>query len=95
MLTFENNRNSGFGSFEHKDSFNFYKCKWDKEAKNWYVPPETDIKMIYKLVNKINDESTQKTNEKWARACAICDVQFAKKGTEDYDKVMTKFKELV
>jgi hypoxanthine phosphoribosyltransferase len=95
MLTFENNRISGFGSFEHKDSFNFYKCKWDKEAKNWYVPPETDIKMISKLVNKINDESTQKTNEKWARACAICDVQFAKKGTEDYDKVMTKFKELV
>ncbi len=95
MLTLESNRISGFGSFEHKDTFKFYKCKWDKDAKNWVVPPETAIKMISKLIKKINEESTQKTNEKWARACAICDVQFAKKGTEDYDKVMIKFKELV
>ena len=95
MLTFENNRISGFGSFEHRETFRFYKCKWDKDAKNWYVPPETDVKMVSKLVKKINEEATQKTNEKWAKACAICDVSFVKKGTEDYDRVLAKFKEIV
>jgi hypothetical protein len=45
MLTFENNRISGFGSFEHKDTFKFYKCKWDSAAKNWSVPEDADVKM--------------------------------------------------
>ena len=95
MLTFENNRISGFGSFEHKDTLKFYKCKWDNDAKNWYVPEETDTKMISTLIKKINEEATRKTNEKWAQACADCDVKFAKKGTDDYEKVLQKFKELV
>jgi hypothetical protein len=95
MLTFENNRISGFGSFEHKDTFKFYKCKWDNDAKNWFVPDDADIKMISKLIKKINEVATQKTNEKWASACASCDVKFAKKGTEDYERVLAKFKELV
>jgi len=79
MLTFENNRISGFGSFEHKDTLKFYKCKWDNTAKNWFVPEDTDIKMISKLIKKINADKTEKTNEKWARACTECDVKFAKK----------------
>ena len=95
MLTFENNRISGFGSFEHKDTLKFYKCKWDNDAKNWYVPEDADTKMISKLIKKINEVATQKTNEKWAQACADCDVKFAKKGTDDYEKVLQKFKELV
>jgi lipid A disaccharide synthetase len=95
MLTFENNRISGFGSFEHKDTFKFYKCKWDNDAKNWFVPEDADVKMISKLIKKINEVATQKTNDKWASACASCDVKFAKKGTEDYEIVLAKFKELV
>lgn len=95
MLTFENNRISGFGSFDHKDTLKFYRCKWDNDSKNWVVPPETDLKIITKLIKKINEESTRKTNEKWATACADCDVKFAKKGTEEYDRVLTRFKELV
>ena len=95
MLTFENNRITGFGSFEHKDTFKFYKCKWDNDAKNWFVPEDADVKMISKLIKKINELATHKTNEKWASACASCDVKFAKKGTEDYERVLAKFKELV
>lgn len=94
MLTLENNRISGFGSFEHKDTLKFHKCKWDNVAKNWSVPPETDVKMITKLIKKINEESTRKTNEMWASACVDCDVTFAKKGTEDYDRVLERFKEI-
>jgi hypothetical protein len=60
MLTFENNRISGFGSFEHKDTLKFYRCKWDNDAKNRVVPTETDHKIITKLIKKINEESTQK-----------------------------------
>ena len=55
MLTFENNRISGFGSFDHKDTLKFYRCKWDNDAKNWVVPPETDLKIITKLIKKINE----------------------------------------
>ena len=33
--------------------------------------------------------------KKWARACTECDVQFVKKGTEEYNRVLKKFKELV
>jgi hypothetical protein len=95
MLTFENNRISGFGSFDHKDTLKFYRCKWDNDAKNWFVPDDADVKMISKLIKKINEVATQKTNEKWASACASCDVKFAKKGTEDYERVLAKFKELV
>ena len=95
MLVFENNRISGFGSFEHKDTLKFYKCKWDTTAKNWVVPADADVKTIIKLIKKINEEKIQKTNEKWARACTECDVQFAKKGTEEYNRVLKKFKELV
>ena len=95
MLTIENNRISGFGSFEHKDTFKFYKCKWDNSAKNWFVPEDADVKTISKLIKKINADATQKTNDKWARACTECDVKFAKKGTEEYDRVLIKFKELV
>jgi len=87
MLTFENNRISGFGSFEHKDTFKFYKCKWDKDAKNWYVPPETDVKMISKLIKKINDESTQKVNEKWQVRVPYVMCHSLKRE----QKIMTKF----
>ena len=95
MLTFENNRISGFGSLEHRDLLKFHKCAWDNDEKCWVVHSDTDVKMITALVNKINDESTRKTNEKWARACADCDVTYAKKGTDDYDRVLKRFKELV
>ena len=93
MLTFENNRISGFGSFDHKDTLKFYRCKWDNDAKNWLVSEDADVKMLSKLIKKINAETTQKTNDKWAKACTECDVKFAKKGTDDYNRVLIKFKE--
>ena len=39
MLTFENNRISGDNVAEYKDAFTYYKCMYDKEQNNWYVPP--------------------------------------------------------
>ena len=92
MLSLENNRIAGYGSYEHKENFKFYKCKWDKDAKNWFVPSDADTTMILKLIESINSVEKKKMEERWAEACNVCGFDFVKRGTPEYNKVMDKFK---
>ena len=94
MLEVRDNKIVGFGSFEHKDALKAFGCKWDNEIKCWNAPSTCDLKKLSKFLSKVNEEAANKTREKWAQACLDCDVQFCKKGTDDYIKVLERFKEL-
>lgn len=94
VLKYENNRITGYGSYEHRDTFKFHGCKWDKETNSWFVPETADREIVKKVVEKINEIEREKTTEKWIEACKECNVRFANKGTPQYEQVLKRFKEL-
>jgi len=96
VLTFdsETKKITGFGSYEHRDTLKFHGCMWDKDNKSWYVPETVDVKLIIKIIKQINETERQNSIKKWTQACEEMGHSIVKKGSPEYNQVLTKFKTL-
>ena len=93
-LTYENNRVTGFKAYAYKESLKFLGCKWDKDNKSWFVPIEYEFRVKH-FIEITNQKEKELLGERWKKACEACNVEFVKKGTEEYNKVMEVFKNTV
>ena len=64
--------------------------KWDKEAKKWNVPM-TAVTDLKKMSQKVDEDKTKL----WVKACDILSFKFVKKGTVEYDEVLSIYKDLI
>ena len=78
----------GHEAYNHKDTFKFYGCLWDKESKTWYIPETANHEAIEKVIDVANQHEKEKMLERWKQACKECNVAYAKKGTPEYEQVI-------
>jgi hypothetical protein len=69
-------------------------CKWDDTLKCWTVE-NTKTSAIENVYFEYVDEQEEKGKRMWKQACKDCNVPFARKGTPEYDKVKSKFIQLM
>ena len=68
------------------------KAKFDGEKKCWMVPQGALIE-LKRLSDELNNKSDSK--EVWKKACTQCGHRFVRKGTPEYEEVITVFKKLM
>ena len=70
------------------------KARFDMEKKVWMVPSGA-LPELNRLSQQFNEKNEKDTKEVWKNACSQLGFKFVKKGTEQYDKVLVLFKELI
>lgn len=75
------------GSFEYKDTLKKYQGKWNSEEKVWIVP-NIHILDIQQECSIIKSHKDSAKRIKWQQALNHFGLDFVKKGTSEYQKVM-------
>jgi hypothetical protein len=65
--------------------------KWDDNKKVWMLPSDSCLDILDRESDKI-DLYIKNT---WVEACAKANVQYPRKGTQDYENVKAIFKEMI
>lgn len=93
MLTIKDGKIHG-NSYNIRHELKKLGCKFDAESKLWTLPEENYL-AVFALMDKTNEQEEEKIHNTWRRACEFFNYKFVKKGTPEYDKVKTKFLELL
>jgi len=91
---------SDFFIFSKEYSYNYitilrkYNAIFDKATKIWSVPTKDKTAFLYE-VEQFDRNEKLRAKSLWLEACHQHDLEFCKKGTDEYDKVSATFKELI
>ena len=84
-------------SFQLKDSLKELckgKARFDGDKKVWMVP-QGALYELKRLSQELDETKKGDSSKIWKDACSILGFRFVKKGTPEYDQVLTKFKQLM
>jgi hypothetical protein len=84
--------------YNHREVLKGFHCKWDNETKKWKAPVGCHLVGLEKHLIEYNKQQKTQVDDKniiWSQACKNRGVQFAKKGTPEYELVKTEFKRLM
>jgi hypothetical protein len=70
------------------------KCesKFNPELKTWNIPLKFR-KTFFEQKKQLDDENKERVKSIWKESCDECNYKFVKKGTDEYNEVMSVFKE--
>lgn len=81
-------------SFPYNTILKEFDGKFNPETKEWTLPLKHKARFL-SAKQTVDNTIREKANLAWAKACESVGVKFAKKGTSEYDEVLTVFKQLV
>lgn len=75
------------GSFEYKETLKKYEGKWNSEDKVWVIP-NTHLLDVQQECSIIKSHRDREKRMKWQKALEHFHLDFVKKGSSEYQKVM-------
>ena len=70
------------------------KARFDGEKKVWMVP-QGALPELKRLSQELDQKNQGDTKEIWKKACIQCGHKFVRKGTPEYEEVLSLFKRLL
>jgi hypothetical protein len=70
------------------------KSRFDGEKKVWMVP-QGALPELKRLSEELDNKNKDNTKEIWKNSCIKCGYKFVRKGTPQYEEVLTLFKKLI
>jgi hypothetical protein len=81
-------------SYKYNDILKQHKGKFDADTKTWNLPLENKARFLSdKMV--VDRKLNEQTKKVWKQACINCGFDFVKKESEEYNQVLSVFKDLI